>query len=115
MVLADRRFQKKRSQLPKWISQGLLEADVNLSTDMAASSARRFLRTMAQPFRAKDQEGISTWGYEDLMAHKEKMDNERIKELEESAAVQGNGIGRIVEDEFEDEELDQDMMQWDGF
>ncbi|EAQ83884.1 hypothetical protein CHGG_10288 [Chaetomium globosum CBS 148.51] len=66
MVLADRRFQKKRAQLPKWINQALLDADVNLSTDMAVSSARRFLRTMAQPFRAKDQEGISTWSMDDL-------------------------------------------------
>ncbi|KAL4732511.1 TFIIH/NER complex ATP-dependent 5'-3' DNA helicase subunit [Fusarium chlamydosporum] len=114
MVLADRRFQKKRTQLPKWINQGLQESDVNLSTDMAVSSARRFLRTMAQPFRAKDQEGISTWGYKDLMEHKEKMDLERIKELEEEAqrpqpAAQENNF------EYDDDELDQDMMEMDGF
>jgi DNA excision repair protein ERCC-2 len=114
MVLADRRFQKKRTQLPKWINQGLQESDVNLSTDMAVSSARRFLRTMAQPFRAKDQEGISTWGYKDLMEHKEKMDLERIKELEEEAqrpqpAAQQNDF------EYDDDELDQDMMEMDGF
>lgn len=124
MVLADRRFQKKRVQLPKWINQGLLEADVNLSTDMSVSSARRFLRTMAQPFAAKDQEGISTWGYEDLMQHKEKIDDERIRELEEANAAgqvasrQRNGNGRVLDDdddEFEDQELDQEMMELDGF
>ncbi|KAK3304479.1 uncharacterized protein B0T15DRAFT_536627 [Chaetomium strumarium] len=82
MVLADRRFQKKRNQLPKWINQALLDADTNLSTDMAVSSARRFLKTMAQPFRAKDQEGISTWSMADLRKHQEKMDEERIKELQ---------------------------------
>ncbi|KAK4040575.1 hypothetical protein C8A01DRAFT_35439 [Parachaetomium inaequale] len=81
MVLADRRFQRKRAQLPKWINQALLDADVNLSTDMAVSSARRFLRTMAQPFRAKDQEGISTWSMADLRKHQEKMDEDRIQEL----------------------------------
>ncbi|CAM1509232.1 Fc.00g029710.m01.CDS01 [Cosmosporella sp. VM-42] len=115
MVLADRRFGKKRSQLPKWINQGLLEADVNLSTDMSVSSARRFLRTMAQPFKAKDQEGISTWTYKDLMEHKEKVDLERIKELEEAAqnaplpVAQNNGY------EYDDEELDHDMMEMEGF
>ncbi|KAF1854881.1 hypothetical protein Lal_00011163 [Lupinus albus] len=77
-------------------------------------AARRFLRTMAQPFRAKDQEGISTWGYKDLMEHKEKMDLERIKELEEEAqqpkpAAQDNNF------EYDDDEFDQDMMEMDGF
>jgi DNA excision repair protein ERCC-2 len=82
MVLADRRFGRKRAQLPKWINQALLDADTNLSTDMAVSSARRFLKTMAQPFRAKDQEGISTWSMVDLRKHQEKMDDDRIKELQ---------------------------------
>jgi len=118
MVLADRRFQKKRGQLPKWISQGLREADMNLSTDMAVSSARKFLRDMAQPFHARDQEGISTWSYEDLMKHKEKMELERIKELEAEAES-----GRLVMathhgngDEYGmDDGLDGDMMEVDAF
>jgi DNA excision repair protein ERCC-2 len=118
MVLADRRFQKKRTQLPKWINQALFEADVNLSTDMAVSNARRFLRTMAQPFNAKDQEGISTWGYDDLMKHKEKLETETIRELQEAAAAgavrNGNGNGRVVE-EFDDDLDDEDMMEMDGF
>jgi DNA excision repair protein ERCC-2 len=81
MVLADRRFQKKRAQLPKWINQALLEGDTNISTDMAVSNARRFLKSMAQPFRAKDQEGISTWSMEDLREHQAKMADDEIKEL----------------------------------
>ncbi|KAI9847627.1 MAG: DNA-dependent ATPase of the nucleotide excision repair factor 4 complex [Sclerophora amabilis] len=81
MVLADRRFQKKRSQLPKWINQALLDSDTNLSTDMAVASAKKFLRTMAQPFRARDQEGISTWSLADLEKHREKIDEEKIREL----------------------------------
>ncbi|PWW72742.1 DNA repair helicase RAD3 [Tuber magnatum] len=72
MVLADRRFGKKRSQLPKWIGQALLESDVNLSTDMAVAIAKNFLRTMAQPFAPKDQEGISTWSLADLREHQRK-------------------------------------------
>ncbi|KAL2876795.1 TFIIH/NER complex ATP-dependent 5'-3' DNA helicase subunit [Colletotrichum sp. CLE4] len=116
MVLADRRFQKKRTQLPKWINQGLLDADTNVSTDMAVSSARRFLKQMAQPFRAKDQEGVSTWSYEDLMRHKEKMDLERIQELEEVGAG-GDGYGADGGDEYGmDDDLDHDLMEIDdGF
>ncbi|KAI5305485.1 General transcription and DNA repair factor IIH helicase subunit XPD, partial [Ascosphaera atra] len=81
MVLADRRFQKKRSQLPKWINQALLESETNLSTDMAVATAKSFLRTMAQPFKAKDQEGISTWSLEDLQRHVRKEEEEVEKRL----------------------------------
>ncbi|PHH83160.1 hypothetical protein CDD82_3325 [Ophiocordyceps australis] len=115
MVLADRRFQKKRAQLPKWINQGLLDADTNLSTDMAVSSARRFLKTMSQPFRAKDQEGISTWGYKDLVLHKKKLEMERQQELDEALR---NPTAQDLADfqNFEyDEVLDQDMMDLDTF
>lgn len=116
MILADRRFQKKRVQLPKWINQGLLEADVNLSTDMAVSNARRFLRTMAQPFLAKEQEGISTWGYEDLREHKEKVDEERIRELEEASNQPATAVANGGGDDYDyDEELDQEMMEMEGF
>jgi DNA excision repair protein ERCC-2 len=82
MVLADRRFQKKRAQLPKWINAKLEDKNDNLSTDMAIGIGRTFLRGMAQPFRAKDQEGISTWSLEDLKTHQEQLADEQIRELE---------------------------------
>lgn len=72
MVLADRRFSRKRNQLPKWISQGLSDADLNLSTDMAIANAKQFLRTMAQPTDPKDQEGVSVWRYEELLQYQEE-------------------------------------------
>lgn len=122
MVLADKRFQKKRNQLPKWINQALFEADTSMSTDMAVSGAKRFLRTMAQPFHARDQEGISTWGYKDLMQHKEKMDNDRIRELEAAAAAAagtGGGAkqqGRAVDKQtagYVEDISDREMMELD--
>ena len=67
MVLADRRFSRKRDQLPKWIAQGLSDADLNLSTDMAIANTKQFLRTMAQPVDPKDQEGVSVWSLDDLL------------------------------------------------
>ena len=116
MVLADKRFQKKRTQLPKWINQALLESDTALSTDMAVASAKKFLRTMAQPFRARDQEGISTWSIRDLEKHKEKMEEEKIRELRNGGAegmqeVERDGDGG---DEFGDADMDEAMLDMDA-
>ena len=119
MVLADRRFLKKRAQLPRWINQALLDADTNLSTDMAISSAKKFLKTIAQPFKAKDQEGISTWDLADLQRHKEKVEEEKIRELQNSTTVDGSRVTSerdvAMEDEFgmDDEELEACMMELD--
>lgn len=119
MVLADRRYQKKRNQLPKWINQALQEADANLSTDMAISNAKKFLRDMAQPFHAKDQEGISTWSPADLKKHQEKADHDKIIELQEQ--INGAGMARYAEkdetvqpvESFDDAEMDEAMMDLD--
>ncbi|CAK7273092.1 TFIIH/NER complex ATP-dependent 5'-3' DNA helicase subunit [Sporothrix epigloea] len=120
MVLADRRYQKKRNQLPKWINQALLEADANLSIDMAVSNAKKFLRDMAQPFHAKDQEGISTWSPADLKKHQEKADFEQITALRE----QMNGVEmtryedfndtRPSRDAYDDADMEDAMMEIDG-
>ncbi|CAI4438954.1 BDN_1c_G0016220.mRNA.1.CDS.1 [Saccharomyces cerevisiae] len=100
MVLADRRFSRKRSQLPKWIAQGLSDADLNLSTDMAISNTKQFLRTMAQPTDPKDQEGVSVWSYEDLIKHQNsRKDQGGFIENE-------NKEGEQDEDEDEDEDIE---------
>ncbi|ODQ54734.1 DNA repair helicase [Saitoella complicata NRRL Y-17804] len=78
MVLADKRFARadKRNKLPKWINAYLTDASANLSTDMSVVMAKKFLRNMAQPFLAKDQEGVSQWSLKDIEAFqkKQKMD-----------------------------------------
>lgn len=68
MVLADKRFARhdKRSKLPKWITQAIIDANVNLSADMAAQLATRFFREMAQPFDSKAQIGTSMLSEQDL-------------------------------------------------
>lgn len=126
MVLADRRFLKKRSQLPKWINQALLDGEVNLSTDMAVGAAKKFLRNMAQPFKPSDQEGISTWSLKDLENFKEKQEQESIRALKEAQKEDGtepmegirNGSEEMTakEDEFgfDDDELEASMMELDG-
>eukprot|EP00636_Phaeomonas_parva_P005982 CAMPEP_0118854258 /NCGR_PEP_ID=MMETSP1163-20130328/2524_1 /TAXON_ID=124430 /ORGANISM="Phaeomonas parva, Strain CCMP2877" /LENGTH=819 /DNA_ID=CAMNT_0006786953 /DNA_START=512 /DNA_END=2968 /DNA_ORIENTATION=+ len=51
MIFADARYnqENKRNKLPPWIRQFLGDAHCNLSTTMASSKMRRFLREMAQP------------------------------------------------------------------
>jgi DNA excision repair protein ERCC-2 len=118
MVLADRRFQKKRNQLPKWISQAMLESETNLSTDMAVATAKNFLRTMAQPFRAKDQEGISTWSLADIERHREKqmLEEERVRREAAANGQATNGAhngAAAAADEFDDD-IDEDLMMLDA-
>lgn len=127
MVLADRRFQRKKAQLPRWIAGAMLEVDSNLSTDMGVIAAKRFLRDMARPFKQKDQEGVSVWSLEDLRAHQKKRDEVRIRELQQSsdeAAVEavrraqqlkeagGGGGGGGMDDDYDmDEEELEGMME----
>jgi len=82
MVLGDRRFQKKRNQLPKWISQELTDSLSGLSTDVAVTYAKKFLKDMAQPFGQKEQDGLSMWSIKDLEEHVEKMHSAKIRELQ---------------------------------
>jgi len=93
---------------------------------MAVGAAKKFLRSMAQPFKTSDQEGISTWSLQDLEKFKEKQDEENISALREAQMTDGdqplNGIrngneGRIAEDDefgFDDDELEASMMELDG-
>lgn len=118
MVLADRRYQKKRNQLPKWISQAMLESETNLSTDMSVATAKNFLRTMAQPFKAKDQEGVSTWSLADLERHKQKqkLEDERSQreELANSHQMNGGRNGTAVRGDEYDDDIDEDLMMMDA-
>jgi len=113
MVLADRRFQKKRTQLPKWIAQAMTDADTNQSVDMAVSSAKRFLRTMAQPFEGDGQDGVagkegivkSSWSARDLEMHKERVEEQEIQALRNGVGngpVSGDQIMKDAEEEFGD-------------
>lgn len=89
---------------------------------MATASAKKFLRTMAQPFSEKDQKGVSTWDLADLERHKEKMDEEKIRELRNGLdggkmEVDGfaNGNGMEALDEYgADEDMDAAMMDMDA-
>ncbi|PBP23266.1 tfiih complex helicase [Diplocarpon rosae] len=112
------------NQLPKWIDGAIMEAEINLSTDMAVGTAKKFLRSMAQPFKSSDQEGISTWSLRDLEAHKEKQEEESIRALREAAKTAADenrptGAGQAEKgaaaDEFgfdDDEEMEASLMEF---
>ena len=59
MVFADSRYNRhdKRSKLPKWILQFMNDSFLNLSTDMAISHVKHFLRMMGQPV---DQQALQS-------------------------------------------------------
>ncbi|KAK5092144.1 TFIIH/NER complex ATP-dependent 5'-3' DNA helicase subunit [Exophiala xenobiotica] len=83
MVLADRRFQKKRGQLPKWIGNMIPDSQTALSTDAAVGMAKKFLRDVAQPLNTvwnerearteKDLLAKDSWSPKDLALHQKFM------------------------------------------
>lgn len=72
MVFADKRFGRadKRSKLPKWIQAGFSDSCLNLSTDMALSMSKKFLKTMAQPFDSGTV-GVSLWDAKEIRRRQE--------------------------------------------
>ena len=78
MVLADRRFARKKNQLSKWSAQALSDSDTNLSTDMALATAKKFLRSLAQPTNPKDLEGVSIWNIEQLQEYQQQFQKDEM-------------------------------------
>lgn len=68
MVLADRRYGRpdKRTKLPRWIQQALLDAHLGLSSEQAIGLAKRFFREMAQPIDRRLQMGTALLGEEEV-------------------------------------------------
>jgi DNA excision repair protein ERCC-2 len=106
MVLADKRFNKKQTQLPKWIQQGLDAKSTKLSIDQAVGAAKAFLKDMSVPWSRAEQEGHSSWSLEDLEAHQRKKeahgisgtDNPAMRALEGRAEVERMEVDEV--DEF---------------
>ncbi|XP_063600558.1 general transcription and DNA repair factor IIH helicase subunit XPD-like [Penaeus indicus] len=68
MLFADKRFSRadKKSKLPRWIQEYLVDSKCNLSTEEAVQVTRPWLRQMAQPFTRDDQLGVSLLTLEQL-------------------------------------------------
>jgi DNA excision repair protein ERCC-2 len=117
MVLADKRFNKKIAQLPKWIQQGLDAKASKLSVDQAVGAAKAFLRDMSSPWTTAEREGFSSWSLEDLERHQAKMRERGIAGTDDPGmrALEGRAEVEVVEeDEFGGGEMDAVMAGLDG-
>jgi DNA excision repair protein ERCC-2 len=111
MVMADSRFRRRRGQLPKWIAQALPDADADLSVDQAVAVSKAFLREMSKPYAVKLQEGVSVWTMDDLKKHQREKQEDEIRVLQEEAAKQVRGQRlQAVEDDFEIDDEDEDVL-----
>jgi DNA excision repair protein ERCC-2 len=111
MVLADKRFHKKITQLPKWIQMALDGKNTKLSVDQAVSQAKAFLREMSVPWTKAEREGHSSWSLEDLQRHQQKKKVEAISGTDNAAmrAAEGRAEREMEVDEEGDEFGDGDM------
>lgn len=117
MVLADKRFGKKITQLPKWIQMGLDIKNTKLSVDQAVNNAKAFLREMSLPYTKSDADGHSSWSLVDLEAHQAKKKAEMISGTENpSTRLLEGRAEKVVEidDEFGGAGMDDVMAGLDG-
>ena len=98
MVFADYRYARsdKRNKLPEWIGKFLVPSLLNLTVDMAVTSAREFLIMSSQPFKEDTNSArpsklradqVDGWMKQELMgADKDKEDftlKKRVMDLSE--------------------------------
>jgi len=91
-----------------------------LSTDMAVATAKNFLRTMAQPFKARDHEGISSWTAAQLQEQiaKRKTDTDQhmvdVQTEIRAGANGGNTLHAVAERDEYDDDIDEELMRLDA-
>ncbi|KAG7452521.1 DNA repair helicase [Guyanagaster necrorhizus] len=106
MVFADKRFARadKRAKLPRWINQYITDTGSNLSTDMALTLSKLFMRTISQNPN-ENQTGVSLWTLEDIEKAQAKQRAEAMAmEVERQANTMDD------EDEFEDGGISDRML-----
>ena len=92
----------KRAKLPRWINQYITETASNLSTDMALTLSKQFMRMISQNPN-ENQTGISLWTLEDIERAQAKQRElaqlqQATEEQEKSgAAPEGSGSGLVLQ------------------
>ncbi|KNE67703.1 DNA repair helicase (rad3) [Allomyces macrogynus ATCC 38327] len=126
MIVADKRYARndKRDKLPKWMRDGFSAATSNLSTDMAMAVAKKFLRSMAQPFEPADQLGTSLWTLEDVHKHmRAELARQARNVVDDVHAVHGHGgdMGGLKDEDsammeglYDDDESSMDAVAHGG-
>jgi len=93
----------KRAKLPRWINQYITEVASNLSTDMALTLSKLFMRTISQNPN-ENQTGVSLWTLEDI-------EKAQAKQREQALLVEQEGQqGEEVDDEYGDGGIDDNMF-----
>ncbi|KAF6765199.1 hypothetical protein DFP72DRAFT_870412 [Ephemerocybe angulata] len=108
MVFADKRFARadKRSKLPRWINQYITETAANLSTDMALTLSKLFMRTISQNPN-ENQTGISLWTLEDIEKAQAKQKALALEaEQQRGSEDEEYGDGGLDDNTFMDFDLD---------
>jgi DNA excision repair protein ERCC-2 len=91
----------KRAKLPRWINQYITETASNLSTDMALTLSKLFMRTISQNPN-ENQTGISLWTLEDV---------EKAQAKQKAIALEvERQRDEIVEDEYGDGGISDHML-----
>lgn len=90
MIFADARYNRrdKRNKLPKWIKQFLLDGFMNLSSDVAVSFTKQFLREMSQPIDQNKLQKVF-FSAEELQAMEAKLAEARKGEAASGGHVPG--------------------------
>ena len=86
----------KRSKLPRWINQYITETASNLSTDMAITLSKIFMRTISQNPN-ENQTGISLWTLEDVQKAQAKQKMESMMMEVEGQEDDDYGDGGITD------------------
>jgi len=89
----------KRAKLPRWINQYITETAANLSTDMALTLSKLFMRTISQN-AGENSTGVSLWTVEDV---EKAQAAQRQAEAEQRAAVALKQTGELEEPMDEDD------------
>ncbi|KAM5535189.1 hypothetical protein V8D89_011125 [Ganoderma adspersum] len=108
MVFADKRFARadKRAKLPRWINQYITETASNLSTDMALTMSKQFMRMISQNPN-ENQTGISLWTLADIEKAQAK---QRELALEQEADQRDAAMEVDEDDEYGNGGFDDDAL-----
>lgn len=96
----------KRAKLPRWINQYITEVASNLSTDMAVTLSKLFMRTISQNPN-ENQTGVSLWTLEDIEKAQAKQREQALLAVEQRAGQRE--ADDMDEDEYGDGGIDDEM------
>lgn len=102
----NQRFARadKRAKLPRWINQYITETAANLSTDMALTLSKLFMRTISQN-AGENSTGVSLWTVEDV---------EKAQAAQRQAEAEQSGTVAVGRSQPTGEPMDEDDDYEDG-